>query len=437
MDENRKKPIQNQFGLHYFQDTNHYRKQDLDNWLPVLKSLKVAWLVLKTERNRAIPEDFIRTLLENGITPIIEFNIPYRTTIGTRELKILLQAYAKWGIKYCVFFDKPNQKSSWSENNWAQNDLVERFLDQYSPLANYALAEGLLPVFPPLAPGGDYWDTSFLWSSIKSLIRREQKNLLDNLVLSAYSFTFNRSLNWGLGGQELWPDAKPYNTPQGTQDQLGFRIFDWYNSIARSLLQKEVPLILFKSGSSNDSSLENKTDEEIKKTWFDQKLISMLIHTQKSIEINGQPSIEPLPENILASNFWYLAADKDQENFQFAWFLNEKPQNQWIKEMISERQENPSQPTNSPEKNNKSRKSDKKQSLIKHYLLLPDQEHGISDWDFEKLKPLINIQKLTVGFSIDEAILSRKVTLLSGKGQYSDETIRILKKFGCEIEQLQ
>jgi hypothetical protein len=42
-----------------------------------------------------------------------------------------------------------------------------------------------------------------------------------------------------------------------------------------------------------------------------------------------------------------------------------------------------------------------------------------------------------VGYSIDEAILSKKVTLLTDQNYYSNETIRILKKFGCEIEQLQ
>jgi len=192
-------PVNNQFGIHYFLDTLHYRQEDLKIWLPVLKDLRIGWIVLKSEKNRAIPEDFLKSLLKEGITPIIEFNLPLRSNIGTRDLKILLQVYAKWGVKYCVFFDRPNQKDSWTDNNWAQNDLVDRFLDQYIPLAKFALDEGLLPVFPPLEPGGNYWDTAFLRSCIKSLVRREQNQILEDLVLSAYAYTHRHDLNWGKG----------------------------------------------------------------------------------------------------------------------------------------------------------------------------------------------------------------------------------------------
>lgn len=127
MDKTEDISVINQFGIHYYQDTLHYRQEDLKIWLPTLLDLRIGWIVLKSEKNRAIPEDFLSTLLKAGITPIIEFNLPLRSNFGTRELKLLLKVYAKWGVKYCVFFDRPNQKDSWSENYWAQNDLVDRF----------------------------------------------------------------------------------------------------------------------------------------------------------------------------------------------------------------------------------------------------------------------------------------------------------------------
>jgi hypothetical protein len=430
-------PVNNQFGIHYFLDTLHYRQEDLKIWLPVLKDLRIGWIVLKSEKNRAIPEDFLKSLLKEGITPIIEFNLPLRSNIGTRDLKILLQVYAKWGVKYCVFFDRPNQKDSWTDNNWAQNDLVDRFLDQYIPLAKFALDEGLLPVFPPLEPGGNYWDTAFLRSCIKSLVRREQNQILEDLVLSAYAYTHRHDLNWGKGGPELWPQSKPYITPQGSQDQKGFRIFDWYEAISNALLQKEVPIILFASGLANNPDQTKTTNEEIKKNWFNQKLISLLIHTQQSIDLENEVSIDPVPPTVLACNFWLLASEKGQSEAQHAWYVGTTHQNPYIKEMIETLKQEQKQVQTAFEKQNKSRRSDPKQCLIKHYVLLPDQEYGISDWDFDQIKPLINKSRVTVGFSIDEAILSKKVTLLSYQNYYSNETIRILKKFGCEIEQLQ
>jgi len=128
MDKTQAMSVNNQFGIHYFVDTLHYRQEDLKIWLPVLKDLRIGWIVLKSEKNRAIPEDFLKSLLNEVITPIIEFNLPLRSNIGTRELKLVLQVYAKWGVKYCVFFDRPirkirgliiiGHKMTWSIDFW-------------------------------------------------------------------------------------------------------------------------------------------------------------------------------------------------------------------------------------------------------------------------------------------------------------------------------
>ena len=171
MNDHEEKEIINQFGVHYFQDTFHYRNEDLKFWLPILKNLKTGWMVLKSDKGRAIPEDFINSLLKNGITPIIEFNLPIKSKIGTRDLKLLIQMYAKWGVKYVIFYDKPNQKKSWTDNYWTQSDLIDRFLDLYIPLAKFAINEGLIPVFPPLEPGGNYWDTALTIPVKKNLAK--------------------------------------------------------------------------------------------------------------------------------------------------------------------------------------------------------------------------------------------------------------------------
>ncbi len=436
MEKSQENSKSTQFGLHYFQDTLHYRQEDLKIWLPILKDLRVSWLVLKSDKNRAIPENFLKSIISEGITPIIEFNLPLRTYIGTRELKLMLQVYAKWGVKYCVFFDRPNQKESWNDNNWAQNDLVDRFLDQYIPLAKFALDEGLIPIFPPLEPGGNYWDTAFIRSSIKSLIRREQHQILDNLVLSAYAYTFNHDLNWGKGGPENWPQSKPYITPNSSQDQKGFRIFDWYQAISNALLQKEVPILLLGAGLPKTPNNQQISSDEVKQTWFNQKIISLLLHSQQSIGIDDEKTIDPLPPTILACNFWLMASEAGQINSDISWFIGTKHQNPHIKEMIETFQQEQKKAQIETEKLKKSKRSDPKQCLINHYVLLPNQEYGISDWDFDQIKPLINKSKVTVGFSIDEAILAKKVTLLSDKNTYSSEIIRMLKKFNCEIEQL-
>jgi hypothetical protein len=436
MNNKQETAINNQIGIHYFQDTLHYRNEDIKIWMPVLKDLKISWIVLKSDKNRAIPEDFLKSLLDEGIIPIIEFNLPLKQNFGSRELKLLLQVYARWGIKYCVFYDRPNQKESWPENYWTQNDLVDRFLDQYIPLAKYALEIGLLPVFPPLEPGGNYWDTAFLRSCLNSLIRREQHSILENLVLSAYGYTFNQDLNWGKGGPELWPLSKPYITPKGSQDQKGLRIFDWYQAIVNALLQKEVPIILLRTGISQNPQNSAGT-EEIKKNWLNQKLISFLLNTQQSISLENDVAIEPFPPTVLASNFWLLASEPDQVGSSQAWFLGKNHQNPFINELVESNHQEQLKIPVSAEKQKKSRRSDPKQCLIKHYVLLPNHEYGISDRELDQIIPLINKSKATIGFSLEEAILSQKVTLLADESNYANDTLKMLKKFGCLIEQLE
>lgn len=56
--------MENKLGFHYFQDTDHFQSKDLSLWLPQLKSLNTAWLIIKSPINIAIPEEFISGLLE-------------------------------------------------------------------------------------------------------------------------------------------------------------------------------------------------------------------------------------------------------------------------------------------------------------------------------------------------------------------------------------
>src|SRR5512147_276141 len=187
-------------GFHYYPDTLHYRASDLFTWLPELKAMGAGWLTLVAPPNYAIPEPFLHGLLAAGIEPILHFNLPLCHQTHDDTLGLLFRAYAGWGVRYVVLFDRPNQRNAWPISAWAQSDLVERFLDIFLPIANAALQAGLIPVFPPLEPGGDYWDTAFLRLALEGLERRGQEELLQELHLSAYAWADERPLEWGAGG---------------------------------------------------------------------------------------------------------------------------------------------------------------------------------------------------------------------------------------------
>ncbi len=151
----------NRLGFHYYPDTLHYRNADLEIWLPELTALGASWLVLKAPADRAIPENFIRGLIQAEITPILQFDLPLAKPVPSIDLEPLMLAYARWGVKAVLLFDRPNSHRVWPPYFWVQEDLVNRFLERFIPLANLTLRAGLLPVFPALEPGGGYWDTAF------------------------------------------------------------------------------------------------------------------------------------------------------------------------------------------------------------------------------------------------------------------------------------
>ena len=323
-------PHNTRLGFHYFPDTLHYRESDLSAWLPEIKSLGASWVVLMAPADRAIPESFLRGLLSAGIEPILHFHMPLDAPPHIQELRLLFNTYARWGVHYAILFDQPNARRSWLSSSWAQNSLVERFLDIYLPIAEAALQAGVTPIFPPLEPGGDYWDTTFLRAALQGILRRGHIQLVDKLVLSAYAPTCSQSLNWGAGGPERWPSARPYLTPEGSQDQRGFRIFDWYLTLAEAILRKTVPIVLLGTGCCPPVHPDPITI-----------MLDEVAHSQRVIAIaslmQGQEDcteedkedpehkilLEPVPPEVVCCNFWVIAAAPDDPASAQAWFQPE------------------------------------------------------------------------------------------------------------------
>src|SRR4030066_972672 len=143
------------YGFYYYPDVLHYRENDIHSWISELHALGASWLTLLAPTDRAIPELFIRRIIEAGIQPVLHLPLSTTRSGGSDELNVLFNAYSHWGVKYITLFDRPNLLRNWSPSTWAQKNLVERFLDIFLPIADQVLKAGLVPVFPPLEPGGD------------------------------------------------------------------------------------------------------------------------------------------------------------------------------------------------------------------------------------------------------------------------------------------
>ena len=393
-------------GFHYRSDSEHYSGKDLGQWLPRLKQLDASWIVLNAPTIRAIPEEFIATLKMEGIEPVLHFQIAPRDLPSVEEMLLLFENYKRWGVKYVILYDKANLQESWGSEAWAQSDLTERFLDGFLPLAEAAVAVGLAPVFGPLEPGGDYWDTIFLRGALDGIKRRASKPLLSRLMLSAYARINAKPLSWGAGGPQNWPEAQPYFTPEDSQDQMGFRIAEWYLTMSETILEKRLPILLL--------GVRGPAPE-------DEDLNEYLINAARLIARQQIEGINPLPDEVIGGAFQTLSGLDES-----SWFSPEGSPKPVVVAF-----------TRQDETQSKSKSNPSGDFQIAHYLLLPSFEWGVADWHLNITRPFIKRHRPTVGFSLEEAFQAKEVTVVGGKEHFSESELTQLRNQGCLVRRVE
>lgn len=413
-------------GFHYFPDTTHYTNKDLSTWLPILEQLKAGWLVLLSDTARAIPEQFLTGLLNAGITPIIHFRLPLPNSPAAGDMKAILTAYAHWGVKHLIFFDKPNMMQSWSSEGWVQQDLIERFIDRFLPLAVATLQVGMMPVFPPLEPGGSYWDISFLKQSLQSLQRRGYSNLVKQIGLACYAYTYNHELDYGAGGSAKWPKSLPYVKNVDSEDQRGFRNYEWLQAAAVSACGHELPVFMLGAAIKEPGS--SYTPE---------------IHAGVCLNIlerlKGSSPENTIPDYVKSCNFYLLSAEPESEFFTHAWFKTTEDVLPIVDLLLPAKDEEkrlfPWGKKINPHEMERA-KTETDSHPIAHYLLLPLYEWGIADFHLEVTRPFIQKYHPTVGFSIEEARLAQRVTVIGGEQTFPEETLSSLRASGSTVDRI-
>jgi hypothetical protein len=447
--ENEANRARSRLGFHYFPDTDHYAVSDLQRWLPELVAMNVSWLVLKAPKERAIPESFISTLVKNRIEPVLQFDLSLMEPPNPGELSSLLAAYANWGVHAVSFFDRPNSHAAWKPSQWALLDLVEQFLDRFIPYAGLALKSRMVPIFPTLEPGGNYWDTAFLRTAMESLTRRKQEMILQTMILSAYAWTGGHCLNWGAGGPDRWPLAKPYQNDGDSEDQRGFRIFDWYNAITKAVTGKIYPMILFQSGFSSEPVADGASSDKPSDEQINEAVIELINNRECHDPDHPDQLLKPLPSNVIASCFWLLADDQAEEPNQHAWFGADGTTSALVdllkKNSSTEaRVESPAQPDMTPVESVQDTvfasddigEAKTVPHPIEHYLLLPTYEWGIAEWHLDVIRPFIKKHRPTVGFSIEEAALAQRVTVIGSPKIISEDELDVLRNAGAMVERI-
>ncbi len=410
-------------GFHYFADTDHYTVKDLSTWLPVLKQINASWLVLLADASRAIPEQFITGLVAGGIKPILHILLPLPNSPAAGEMKALFKAYARWGVQHIILYERPNMMHNWSTAGWVQQDLVERFVDRFLPLASTITQSGMMPIFPPLEPGGNYWDLSFLKQALQSIERRGYGELVQQMGLASYAYTYNHELDYGSGGPLKWPKTLPYGKSPDSEDQRGFRNFEWLQSAALAACGKELPVFMLGAG--------------IKEPGYS---YSPEIHAGICLNILDQlrsaTEDTAIPDYVQCCNFYLLSAAPGSMQFDHAWFKTEDDYLPIVDLLLPEVDYNPVAGKGVEKEDADSNINFNHSHPIDHYLLLPLYDWGVAEYHLEVTRPFIQKYHPTIGFSIQEAALAKKVTIIGGEQTFPDDALSALRANGCIVDRV-
>ncbi|MFU8827168.1 MAG: hypothetical protein ACNA70_06720 [Brevefilum sp.] len=360
-----------------------------------------------------IPEDVFFAAKKYRLDPIIHFKTVLPTARRFNESAFLLDIYKKWGAKYVILGDKPNTKHGWPSAGWHDDTLVEDFLDRFIPLASYALKIGLVPIMAPLQPGGDYWDSAFMELVLHGLKQRKMANILDGMVLSSYGYTYQKPLSWGSGGPERWPGSKPYTTPEGQEDQLGFHHFEWMQAVGQRVTGQKIPVVILDAGNPEPKlapEQQVKVDDTLR------QIITGI--RQPEGEGSAQLGDDPLLNDLVLACTFSLDSIKSLLGADFT----------------QQRLDRIFQPGHMGK--TKLHIHSKNHKHFEHYLLLPAYASGVADVVLNKVRPLIKKYHPTVGFSLQEAIHASKVSIFPDPFLFTDEQINHLRAAGCEVELL-
>lgn len=295
-------------GFHWFPDHYHYERGYFDIFVPELKAMGASWLIVLSDGVRTIPDWFLRGLIEQDIEPIIRIYTRFVTFIDQAGLRQACKHYASLGVHYVHVFNEPNLKHEWAE--WNTERLPARFMDFLIPcLETMHGVEDIIPVFTPLAPGGDFWDTSFMKTALAILNERGKKYLYDRMAIGIHNYAFNKPLTFGKGGSLRWPCAQPSYRPPGCEDHTGFYLFEWYDEIVRERTGRRLPLI----GCENGCRLGDADDPR-------SPAVNEPLHAERHAAMCQMTMNGEMPYYFFNNAFWLLAAEDDNFFVRHSWY---------------------------------------------------------------------------------------------------------------------
>jgi len=316
-------PVLDRIGFHYPGNSEDFSLSAAKNIIRKLKRAKAKWLIINNPPGRAVPEEYIRYLSSQDINLIVHFGYADINAIDLSDLNTILYVYGKWGVKYASLIDQPNMRHRWGEKMWGQNNIVEFHAQLFIEFARICVRNDIQPVFSPLKPAGDYWDLAFLENSFQILQNHADPSILRKLVLSAFGWHYNHPVDWGTGGKTRWPNVKPMIQNTNSQDQCGFRAYEWVSEISSKVFGRKLPTIIFEAGNAGPDTNE---DHQPELDWSHQlqQAVRLLSGENGYAEDNPDQLLPEIGQEVIACCFTDYPeeignaghTDKPQHSFQ-------------------------------------------------------------------------------------------------------------------------
>ncbi len=430
-------------GFHYYKDAGHFDDPSLDYWLPKLQAAGTSWLVIYAPDNSEIPENFIIRLREVRIEPIIVLNYAISEPPSPQIFQQRMAYYHSIGIHMVQFFNRPNMRSSWSAEDWVKPGLVTRFIRKFADYATICVREKVIPLFPLLEPGGDYWDLAFLRSSIKQIRKEFSESLLSNMVFSASACLNKNLLSWNEAGPSGYPPAAPY--AEGVVDHRGFYLFQWYEEILSKEIGKNVPLLLMDAGLWDaKAGIFDVVTRESKQQYLNILNLLQDVTLRSSGKIPSYvlsccvyklPTTESLSAAVpsgseAADGLYAFRAKNPEDDISFPEKVNRFFRKLSISNLL---QMIKKVGTNIATNVQYAGRYVFQGGSLKEYFLLPEVSSLFTEDQMNTIRQYIKIHKCTSGNDLNEALASKNVIMIDDQALYPAYMLRQLQDRGCDV----
>ncbi|MBI2940887.1 MAG: hypothetical protein HYY04_10660 [Chloroflexi bacterium] len=214
----------------------------VDRFVDEAVRMRMKWVTFLNDGTHIGANDYlVKKLVANGIEPVMRIYTPPGETIKG-DVQALVRHYKALGVNYYQPYNEPNLKH---ENAGAAPD-VNRYLDQWIPVARAIAAAGGYPGFGSLAPGGDFDDIEFMKQALAGLKQRHALDTLGRGWISLHNYTLNHPIDYA-------------------KDSNGFLKFRWYDRLAHQAVGRSLPIIGTEGGtfvgSKEDLTFPEVTEE--------------------------------------------------------------------------------------------------------------------------------------------------------------------------------